>query len=102
MIEAGVMRGRRRSAEAFPGVEAEVVVIVPRGKEGCAVAKSGHQIEAQYSTIELQRAIEAAHFQVHVADTGAGGNLISHFSWRGECGRSIHLHHLGCGSVVLR
>src|SRR5262249_26254975 len=82
VIEAGVVRWRRSSAKTLPRVEAEMVVIVACGKKCRAVAKSSHQVEAQDSTVELQRPIEAAHLQMHVTDSGTGGNLIACFGGR--------------------
>ena len=77
MIEAGRARWRRLAAVALPGVEPDVVVITASRDERCRVSHALHQLEAEDSTIEIQRALEIRHLQVHMTNARAGRNASS-------------------------
>lgn len=89
VIEAGGARRRRLSAEAFPGVDREMMVIVAGGHEHGAVALARH-LEAQDIPIEAKRALEIRHLQMDMADPHA---RIDGFDWlsRHDAPRAISL-----------
>src|SRR6476620_1133700 len=72
MEQAGRAPRRRRSAAAFPSVEADMVVIPAGRNEGRFRAVTLHQFEAEHAAIEAERAIEIGDLQVHMADPDAG------------------------------
>lgn len=66
--EAGGVGWRRGSAEAFPGIQADVVVIAACGDEGRAGAVALGDVESEDAAVEGEGSFEIGDFQVHVAD----------------------------------
>ena len=64
------------SAAALPGIEADVMMIATRRYKGCLVAEPQDLVESEHTRIKRERAIDVGHFQVHMADACAGGDLI--------------------------
>ena len=58
-----------RAAEAFPGVERDVVVIATRGEKHGSFPEPLGDLKPEDPGVELQRAVEIGHFQVYVADS---------------------------------
>ena len=72
VVEAGCAGGRRVAAEAFPRVEADVMVIAAGGEEGGGVAHALHDLQAENAGVELDGAFEVGDLEVDVADADAG------------------------------
>jgi len=72
VIEAGSAGRRRVSVEAFPGVEADVVVVSAGGDERGAVAEGLHELEAEDADIEVERALKVGDLKVDVTDADGG------------------------------
>ena len=74
VIEAGGAGGRRRAAEAFPGVEANVVMVATCGDERGTVAEALHQLEAQHTAVEAKGAFQVGDLEMDMADADIGVN----------------------------
>ena len=61
-------RRRRMAAFAFPGVQADVVVIAAGRNERRAGAQALHQFEAEHAAIKSQRAIEIGDLEMNMPD----------------------------------
>ena len=72
VVEAGRSGGRRRATFAFPGVDAEMVVVAAGREEGGLRAITGGQLEAEHAAIEGKRALDVGHLEVDMADAGIG------------------------------
>ncbi len=57
-------------AQAFPGVEADVVVIAPRREKSRALAYARLDREAQHLGVEGYGAVEIGHLEMDMADAG--------------------------------
>ena len=68
------------AAFAFPGVEADVVVIAAGRNERRAGAHPLHHLEAEHAAIEAERAIEIGDLEMDMPDPGAGddGWILGH------------------------
>ena len=67
-----------RTAGAFPGIQADVVMIAPRADEGGLAAEALLQLEAEDAAIEGEGAVDIGNLEMNVADIdaridGAGG-----------------------------
>ncbi len=71
MVKPGRPLGRARGAAACPGVEPDVMMVAAGRHENGVGAIAGRDFEAQDIAVELQSAIQVAHGQVNVADSGA-------------------------------
>lgn len=82
--EAGGARGGWTAAEAFPGVQADVMMIAARRDEGRLRAEALHQREAEHAAIERQRTLQIRDLEMDMADAGSGGDGGGHGgdSWR--------------------
>ena len=49
-----------------------MVVVATRRDERGRVTHHRHQLEAEHATVEIQRAVDVGHLEVHVSDVGAG------------------------------
>ena len=78
--QPGGARRRRMAAFAFPGVEADVVVIAAGRNERRARAHALHHLEAEHAAIEAERAIEIGDLEMNMPDPGAGddGWVVGH------------------------
>ena len=65
---------------AFPGVQADVMVVSPRAQECGGVSHPLHDLESECMCVEDNRPFEIRHFQVHVPDLGAGIERLGHAS----------------------
>lgn len=72
VIESGVSGCWRAAAEAFPGVEADVVVVSARGEKRGGGAEALHDFKAEDIAVETDRAFQIRHLEVDVADADAG------------------------------
>src|SRR4029077_10588482 len=72
VIQAGCARGRGRAAFRLPRVEAEVVVVAPRGQEQCISHAKDH-VKAQDLDIEVMNAVDVRRLEVDVADSRPRG-----------------------------
>ena len=71
-------RRRRRAAKAFPGIQAQMMMVATCRNKGRLVAISRLQLESQNAAIEIQRFLDIRNLQVHMANMGACGDGI----WR--------------------
>ena len=74
MIEPRRAGRRRRAALAFPGIQADVVMIAAGRDEGRLVAAPLHQFKAEHAAIKAERTLEIGDLEVDVADARAGGD----------------------------
>ena len=65
---------RRMAALAFPGVEADVMVIAAGRNERRTGAHPLHHLEAEHAAIEPQRAFEIGDLEMDMPDAGAGND----------------------------
>lgn len=72
VIEAGGAGRRWFAATAFPGVEADVMMITTSGDEGRAGAVALRELKAEHAAVEGERALQIGHLQMNVADANAG------------------------------
>jgi len=72
VIEAGGSGRGRGAGLAFPGVEADVVVVTAGGDEGGLVAVALGELEAEDVDVEVESAFEVGDFEVDVADASVG------------------------------
>lgn len=100
VVEAGGSGRWRRAAEGLPGVEADVMVVVTGGEEGCGVADALGDFEAEDTLVEGEGAVEVGYAEMDVADAGLGmdgvGLGLGHGSAQGV-GRPL----VGGGSLAL-
>ena len=47
VVQAGRAQGRRRTSEAFPDVQGNVMMIAPRGEKNRAIAEPLHDLESE-------------------------------------------------------
>ena len=82
--EAGGARGGWAAVEAFPGIQADVMMIAARRNEGRLRAEALHQREAEHAAIERQRTLQIRDLEMDMADAGSGGDGGGHGgdSWR--------------------
>ena len=72
MIKPGRSWGRRRTAKAFPSIEADVMMITAgRDKRGGA-AKALREFKTEHSTIKAKRPFEIGNLQVYMPDRDVG------------------------------
>src|SRR5215210_2198821 len=71
VIEPGRPRRWRRSTQALPGIEPDVVVIPTCREKGGLVAKAGDELETETAPVEVDGAIEISHLEMDVADAGS-------------------------------
>ncbi len=71
VVQASRAGGRGLPVLAFPGVEADVVVVATGGEEGGA-AEVEEQVEAQVVVIEADSALQVGDLEVNVSDAGLG------------------------------
>src|SRR5258707_11940912 len=69
--QSGGPRSRRMAILAFPGVQADVMVIAARRNERRARGQALHQLESQHTAIKSQRAIEIGHLEMNMPDAGS-------------------------------
>ena len=74
VVKSGRARRRRFPAEAFPGVESDVMMITAGGNERGLRAEALHELEAEYTTVERERPIQVGNLEMHVADADPGIN----------------------------
>ena len=96
VVEAGGSGRWRRAAEALPGVEADVVVVVTCGEECGRVADVLGDLEAENAVVEGEGAVEVGYAEMDVADAGLGMNGVGHGLAHGV-GRPL----VGGGSLAL-
>ncbi len=72
VVEAGSAGCGRLAAKAFPGIQADVMVIATSGDEGRLAAVTLSELKAEDAAVEIQGAIQVGDFQVDVADADAG------------------------------
>ena len=70
--QASAIRRRRRTTEAFPGVEPDMMVITAgRNKRGLR-SEALRQLETEDAAVKPERALEVSNFEMNVADARAG------------------------------
>ena len=84
--------GGGEPAEAFPGVQADVVMIAAGGEEGGGVAHPDGHLKAEHVVVEAERALQVGHLEMHVADPGLGMDRFH------GCEQAIRWHK---GSLIL-
>jgi len=82
VVEAGGAGGRRPTAPALPGVQADVVVVAAagRGEEDGLGAHALDDVEAEDAVVEGEGAFEVGDAEVDVADADGAG----HGGWYGR------------------
>ena len=72
------------AAFAFPGVEADVVVIAAGRNERRARTQPLRHLKAEHAAVKRQRAIEIGDLEMNMPDPGAGddGGIVGHFKLR--------------------
>ena len=82
VIEAGGAVWRGFAATAFPGVEADVVMITAGGdKRGLGAVALG-ELETEDAAVEGEGALQIGHLQMNVADADAGVDGGAHIKRR--------------------
>jgi uncharacterized protein YwlG (UPF0340 family) len=93
MVKAGGALRRRRAAQAFPGVEAEMVVVAAGRDEG-GTGAGGRDLKTQHAAIEIERPLQIGDLQVDMAnphpgiDGGQAQGVFGHFGGFGHMGHS--------------
>src|SRR5438270_12251240 len=78
VVQASRAGSGRLPVLAFPGIEADVVVVAASGEEGCGPHVKD-QVEAQIVAIEADGALQVSDFEVNMSDTGLGRDgCVSH------------------------
>jgi len=72
MIKAGRSWGRRGTAKALPGIEADVMMITTGRDKRSGAAKALREFKTEHSTIKAKRTFEIGNLQVHMPDRDAG------------------------------
>ncbi len=72
VVEAGGAGSGRFATEAFPRVQADVMMITACGDEGGLASVALGELEAEHAAVEIQGTIQVGDFQVDVADADAG------------------------------
>src|SRR5271154_1872922 len=72
MVEAGRAGRRRISAQTFPRVQANVMVIPACGQKRCGVSHALHDLEAQHASVKMESAFQVGDFEMDVTDPGSG------------------------------
>ena len=85
VVEAGGAGGGRGAAAAFPGVEADVVMVTAGGDERGLRAEALHEFEAEHVAVEGERAVEVGDLEVDVADADVRGECGHDPPAKGEC-----------------
>jgi hypothetical protein len=70
MVKPGGTHGRRRTAEAFPGVQRSVMVVAASGEKYCLIAKALHYLKAKDAAVKFQRTFQIGDLQMDMADAG--------------------------------
>jgi hypothetical protein len=68
MKQPGAAARRRRTAQAFPRVQADVVMVAASGNEGRTSAVALRQLEPQHAAVKLKSALQIGHLEMDVAD----------------------------------
>jgi hypothetical protein len=76
VIEPGCSWSRMRSAQTFPGIQPNVMVVSARRDECGSIAKAKHQFEAKHTAVEVERAIQIGDLQVNMSHTDTGVDRI--------------------------
>src|SRR5688572_23072056 len=71
MIKARGSRGRRRSPETLPRVQADVMMVAAGRYESGLGTVPLRQRKTEYAAIELERPFEVSDFEMYMADTSA-------------------------------
>lgn len=71
MKKPGGPRRRRRAAGAFPGVQADVMVVATGADEGRLRAEALLELEAEHAAIKSEGAIKVGDLEVNVTDADA-------------------------------
>ncbi len=79
MIQAGRVARGRRTAVAFPSIQADVVMIAAGGNKRRLRPEALREFKAQHVTVKPQRALQVGHFEMHVADADAGSDCVGIF-----------------------
>ena len=72
MIEPGSARRWWTAAAAFPGIEADVMVIAAGGNKCRLRPLALHQLEAEHAAIKVKRVIDIGDLEMDMADANAG------------------------------
>lgn len=68
MEEPGAVAGRGRSVQAFPGIEADVVMVAACGEEGRRIPEALHFLKTEHVSVESQRSLQIGHLEMDVPD----------------------------------
>jgi len=77
---------RWMAAFAFPGVKADMVVIAAGRNERSAGSHALHQLEAEHTAIEAERAIEVGDLEMNMPDASSrnDGGILLHVRSMGD------------------
>src|SRR5262249_9551448 len=70
MVKTGGAGSRRRAATAFPGVQAEMVVI-PAGRDESRTRSAGGERKTQHPAIEIEGPLQIGDFEMDMANADA-------------------------------
>src|SRR5436190_10102887 len=71
MIEPGRILGWRRSTQAFPSVEPDVMMITAGGNKCRLRSVTLHQFKPEHPAVKGKRPLDIRHLQVDMADANA-------------------------------
>lgn len=74
MIKTGAFGWWWRTSRAFPGIEANMMVVAAGGNKCGSASVSLRQLEAENAAVKLECALQIGDFQVNVADANGGIN----------------------------
>src|SRR5438270_12777121 len=76
MIEPCSAKGRRWSAQAFPRIQCDVMVITAGGKKRGLVSHALHQLKSKHVPVKPEGTFQVRYFQVYVANANLGINRL--------------------------
>ena len=82
MIEAGGAMWRCFATTAFPGVQADVMMVATSGDKRSLRTVALRELKAEHATVKRQSPLQIGHFQMNVADADSGMDGRAHLKRR--------------------